>query len=580
MQKDLKIEEKIKKHLTNMKPTAFFYWLRKQKDVLDEIIRNTSKLNDVSVKLRTRLFWYLNGLEDFPKCIVCGKDIKSDIVNMKVGYHKTCSKTCCYKDVSRNKRISDILLNKTNEEKLQIESRKQQTCLKRYGCKFTFQTENNKEKTKQTCLKKYGVENCMQSDVVKQTMKENNKKKYGCENVFQLDSTKAKSKETLKQHYGSEDSLYTNSVIAQKRIQHMTETFRKKSYNNVILKCIFDQPCFSEEYFVKNYSKDFEFEFQCIKCGNHFRSIHIDGCHMYCPKCYPRTASISERSLGEFIKSIYHENIILNNKKIIPPLELDVYLPEKKLAIEYDGLYWHAFENFNKTKGNKEYHLNKTQMCESKGIQLLHVFEDEWLNKTSIVKNEIKKHLKIYDKVIQASACQIKNVDNNAAKQFLTTNCLYGSINSKIKLGLYHKNELVCLMTFGKSRYDRKYEYELLRYCCKLRYNVVGGEAKLLKHFEKAYKPKSLITYCDRRYSQGEYWKDLGFKLSKITKPNYFYVDSAHKIRFSRMLFRKHLLKNKLKLFNPELSEYQNMRNNGYETIYDCGLFVFVKQYV
>ena len=79
-----------------MKPTAFFCWLKKQKDILTEIIKNTPKLNTVSVKLRTRLYWYLNNLIDFPKCVVCGKDIKSDIVNMKVGYHRTCSKSCSY----------------------------------------------------------------------------------------------------------------------------------------------------------------------------------------------------------------------------------------------------------------------------------------------------------------------------------------------------------------------------------------------------------------------------------------------------------------------------------------------------
>lgn len=581
MHKDLKLEEKIKKQLAIMKPTAFFCWLKKQKDLLLEIIKNTPKLNTVSVKLRTRLYWYLNNLIDFPKCIVCGKDIKSDIVNMKVGYHKTCSKICSYQDVSRNKLISDVLLNKSVEEKLQIESRKQQTCLKRYGCKFTFQTDNNKEKSKQTCLKKYGVENCMQSELVKQTMKENNKKKYGCENVFQLDNVKAKSKETLKQHYGSEDSLYVNSIIAEKRIKHMTETNRRKSYRNVLLKCIFDKPCFSEEYFVKNYSKDFQFEFKCDKCGNIFKSIHVDGCHIHCPKCYPRTASTTERSIGDFIKSFYYEDVILNSKKIISPYELDIYLPEKKIAIEFDGLYWHAFENFNKTKGNKNYHLNKTEQCQAKGIHLIHIFEDEWLNKRDIVKSEIKNQLKVYDKIVLAKQCYVKQVENKVAKQFLTDNCLYGNINAKIKLGLFYKDELVSLMTFGTSRYDKKYQWELLRFCNKLNYNVVNGAQKLLKYFEVNYFPESIITYCDRRYNCDEIWKkELKFNLSKVTKPNYFYVDAAHKQRFSRMLFRKHLLKNKLRYFNPKITEYQNMRNNGYETIYDCGLFVFEKIYV
>ena len=576
------IEDILRNRLSEMKPTAFFCWLKKQKEILNEISKFTEKLNDRKFSLRTKLYWYLNNLVDFPRCTVCGKLIEKDIVNMKIGYHRTCCKKCCYKDESRNKKISEVQLNKSIDEKLQIESRKQQTCLKRYGCKYTFQSDNNKEKTKLTNLKKYGCENCMQSDVIKKKMKENNLKKYGCENVFQVKEVKTKSRQTLKKHYGSERCLYSNSIIAEKRIKHMTETLRRKSYRNCILQNAFDKPCFTEDYFAENYSKDSEFEFECKKCGNKFHSKHIAGCHMLCPKCYPRTSSFPERQISDYLKSICKENIILNSKNIIPPYELDIYIPEKKLAVEFDGLYWHAFENFLKSKGDKNYHLAKTEMCEKLGIQLIHVFEDEWKHKQKTVKNLLKNILNMDTENNQLNGnYEIKLATSDESEKFIDENCLYSNINSKIHLGLYKEKELVALMLFGKSRFKRQHEWELLRFCIKQNYVIYDAAfEKLLNFFEQNFKPKSLVSYVDRRWNTAKLHQKLGFNLLKKTKPNYFYVDNKHQQRFKNFQFKKQILKNKLKNYNDSLTEYQNMRNNGYETIYDCGNLVMVKTYV
>lgn len=575
------IEKTLRNRLVEMKPTAFFCWLKKQKEILDEIFKFTEKLNNKKFKLRTKLYWYLHNMVDFPKCVVCGKQIEKDIVNMKIGFHRTCCKECSYQDSSRNKKISDVYSHKSLDEKLQIESRKQQTCLKKYGCKYTFQSDNNKEKTKLTNLKKYGCENCMQSDVVKQKMKENNLKKYGCENVFQMKEVKTKSKQTLKKHYGSEDSLYTNSEIAEKRIKHMTETLRRKSFRNCILQNIFDKPCFSEEYFVENYSKDFEFEFECKKCGNKFLSRHIAGCHMLCPKCYPRTSSFSERQISEYLKNIYDGNIVLNSKNVISPYELDIYIPEKKLAIEFDGLYWHAFENFLKSKGDKNYHLEKTELCEKKGIQLIHIFEDEWKYKQKIVKNCLKNILNLTNETqIDYNNLEIKEISNSESEKFIAENSLQDNINSKIRLGLFEKDKLIAVMLFGKTRCKKTYEWELLRFCIKQ--NSIDCNAafrKLLDFFEDSFKPKSLVAYVDRRWNTQKLYADCGFKLFKKTKPNYFYIDCKHQQRFKNFHFKKEIMKNIFKNYNDSLSEYQNMRNNGYETIYDCGNLVLVKTY-
>jgi hypothetical protein len=134
-------------------------------------------------------------------------------------------------------------------------------------------------------------------------------------------------------------------------------------------------------------------------------------------------------------------------------------------------------------------------------------------------------------------------------------------------------------MTFGKSRFNKKYKYELLRFCNKLGYHIPGSASKLLKYFERNYKPKSLISYADRRWSRGNVYEKLGFKMIGKSKPNYWYFKLTSNIRYSRINFQKHKLKDILEKFDETLSESENMKLNGYNRIYDCGNLVYVKEY-
>ena len=133
-------------------------------------------------------------------------------------------------------------------------------------------------------------------------------------------------------------------------------------------------------------------------------------------------------------------------------------------------------------------------------------------------------------------------------------------------------------MTFGKTRYNNKAEWEMLRFCSKLGYHVVGAAGKLLKHFEQEYKPKSIVSYADMRWSQGKLYKALGFTFDHSSAPNYWYFKGPM-LRESRVKFQKHKLPNILDHFDPNLSEVQNMVANGYNRIFDCGNMVFIKEY-
>jgi hypothetical protein len=175
---------------------------------------------------------------------------------------------------------------------------------------------------------------------------------------------------------------------------------------------------------------------------------------------------------------------------------------------------------------------------------------------------------------IFARKCKIKQIKSNIKKDFLNSTHLQGNCNSSINLGLYHQSELVAVATFGKSRYDKKYEYELLRYSTKLNTTIVGGFSKLLKYFINEYSPKNILTYCDRNVSIGNLYIQTNFQLIDVLKPSYFYFNGVNV--FSRELFQKHKLKNKLPIFNESLTEYENMQINGYDRVWDAGNYKFV----
>lgn len=283
-----------------------------------------------------------------------------------------------------------------------------------------------------------------------------------------------------------------------------------------------------------------------------------------CPICNPYSSKFE----NEFI-NILPENTIRNSYRILDKKQLDYYIPGYKLAIECNGDYWHS-ESCNKTKN---YHLSKTLECEAKGIQLLHIFESSWIEKkniwTSIINNKLGKSEKI-----MARKCILKEVPKAEEKEFLESNHLQGFTGSSICYGLYYQDELVCLMSFGKPRFTNKYDWELIRLCTKIGMNVVGGASKLLNYFHKNNKG-SLISYSDRLYSNGSIYKQLGFSFSHYSEPGYYYFKNGG--IHTRQQFMKHKLKNKLERFDPNLTESENMRINGYHKVWDCGQGVWIK---
>lgn len=288
-----------------------------------------------------------------------------------------------------------------------------------------------------------------------------------------------------------------------------------------------------------------------------------------CPKC-ARTDSKKEKEVRNFISEI-EGNFIVSDREILEGNEIDILATDKKIGFEFDGLYWHS-----DVFCNEKYHLDKTNCCKVKGINLYHIFEDEWIYKQEIVKSKIKSILGKTDNKIFARKCIIKEINSKTLKDFLESNHLQGNINSSYRYGLYYNDELVSVMSFGLLRKslgskNNGQTYELLRFCNKLNTTVIGGASKLLKHFIDKVKPKHIISYADKRWSNGNLYEKLGFRHTHDSRPNYFYI-IGHQ-RENRFKYRKDVLVKQG--FDPNKTEKEIMKERGIHRIYDCGSMVF-----
>lgn len=278
--------------------------------------------------------------------------------------------------------------------------------------------------------------------------------------------------------------------------------------------------------------------------------------------------STHEIELRKFIDELNVEYYV-NDRSIIKPKEIDIYIPKNKIGIEINGLYWHS-EFFV----NDDYHINKLKHAENNNIDLIQIFEDEWVKKQEIVKSIIRSRLNLINEKIYARKCVVKELNPNISKQFLNENHIQGNVPAKIKLGLYHNDELVSVMTFGGLRKalggnKNDGDFEMLRFCNKINTIVIGGASKLLNYFLSKYTINKIITYADRRYFNGKLYYQLGFDFIGSTKPNYWYVfkNTIHKEH--RFNYRKDVLIRDG--YDINKTEREIMLDRKIPRIYDCG---------
>ena len=420
---------------------------------------------------------------------------------------------------------------KTNLEKYGVDNpmfleefkeRVKKTNLEKYGVDNPMFLEEFKEKIKQTNLDRYGVENPMLLEGFKEKIKITNLERYGMEYTLLLEEVKEKTKKTNLEKYGVENPFQSSEIRSRINKIINSDNYRKSKFK------IAKDP---------NYVKYIKGNLSLFNCtqGHNFE-LNTDNYYArkfnnipLCTVCNPISDSISikEKELYRFIKSIYDGETIQSYRDKI---EIDIYLPELKIGFEFNGLYWHS----DKYK-DKNFHINKTKYFNEKGIRVTHIWEDDWIYRTEIIKSQIKNQFGLSNK-IWARKCRVKEVDVKECRFFLDENHIQGFANSNIKLGLYYGEELVSLMTFDKFEGRKKLtkdEYNLNRFCNKIDYSVVGGASKLLNHFVNHYNPSRIVSYADRDWSIGGLYEKLGFKKLYEGDIDYKYVVNDKRIHKS-----------------------------------------------
>ncbi len=411
------------------------------------------------------------------------------------------------------------------------------TNLEKYGGKSSLSSKEVREKGKITSLKKYGFESPNSSDIVKENKKKAWVKIYGVDNPSKTKKIKDKIVKTNLNKYGTKIPSQCD-IIKNKIKETKLKVFTK--YLEKILSS------FNVELLDKQYKNCYhKHNWKCIKCGNHFIQIwNLIQQGFTCPKCRPPInyrSSSKEKELSDFIKDEIKNKIIVNNRSLLYPLELDIFIPDKKIAFEFNGLYWHSekvlkesrkLDNFKVSN----YHLHKTNLCKKLGIQLIHIFEDEWVFKQDIVKSLIRHILNINKGTrIHKEECKIKEINSKVKNKFLDNYHIQGYDNSNIKLGAFYNNKLISVMTFK----NKEKVWSLNRFCSNSNFHVPGIAGKLLNYFKKNYKWEKIFSYADKRWSQGSLYYQLGFELEQIIKPDYWYIKSFKRIHRLNLKYKE-----------------------------------------
>ena len=369
--------------------------------------------------------------------------------------------------------------------------------------------------------------------------------------------------------------------------EKISSTFKQKRINNdfsLLLNKI--HPDYIQPLLNGDINSLSEILIKCPICGeydkhsfhNIFRINSNDikpNSHNLCHKCYANISQSSpELEIKSIINTMYNGKCIENSRSIIPPLELDLYYPEKNVAVEFNGNYWHD-ENHKP----KDYHFNKFKLCKDKNIRLVSIYESDWYNKRDSIIN-LLKNIFIDSKIIYARNCTISKLDYKTKSDFINEYHFYGDSNQgAISYGLYYNNELVSVMSFGKVRgqnklHNNKDHYELVRFVTKDNVRVTGGASRLFKKFISEYHPVYIICYSDNDFFTGETYNKLGFKLKSLGES----IDYQW-VKGTKSLSRYECMTNKLLEKYPK---YRNinivgsvedyiMHDLGYNKLYRCG---------
>ena len=385
------------------------------------------------------------------------------------------------------------------------------TSLAKYGVDHPFKASEVQAKVGATMQARYGVDYSMQYKPLRDRVSE----------ILRSPEVREKYKQTCLDHYGVYPPGLVEEIQAKKRAT-----------------CL-------KKYGVPNYSLTAESKSRQAKCQ----------------------ISAANRALADLLRNTY--SVDTEFEFLIRPKYYDLHVLNSNVVIEVNPSYTHSnLPNHWAQSGlPSDYHLNKSIIAEEAGYRCIHVFDWDDLDK---VCSLIQPTTAIY-----ARNCDVKQINPKVASQFLVKYHLQGKTNGvKFAYGLYLNDELISVMTFGSPRYNKNYEWELLRLCTKSGYSVIGGPSKLMSTFIRNNNPTSIISYCDRAKFTGHVYEALGFTLHHTSPPakvwsfeDKYITDNLLRQRGFDQLFETN--------FGKGVSNEDLMIQTGWRSVYDCGQYVY-----
>jgi len=532
-------------------------------------------------------FLHVNGLteQDVPKCEFCGKDCDATIS----GFQPTCGNPDCIKEwhhrnrsLSLSKRHKEAIANGTHnflkhnlardENGKSISNVKAAKKAVESGkCSILAKNRPRDEQGNDLLAKKIAA-----AQIEKGVF-------FGGHDLMSENATKRNlDRSVTGNHQWSKDNLKLNAdgksinhvKAAQTQIQLGNFPGLGRCDAHILHKDELNKETFESKFIING---RFKFDLCCQYFNLSAPTIKAKKREFGITAVNDSNRHIQQNQVYDFLKEIYEGSIVSNTRSVIPNLEIDLYLPDQHLAIEYDGLKFHSTGyNYNgdMVVVDKYYHLDKTILCEERGIQLLHIFDIEWMsNKRHIWKAMIRRLLNKVT-VIDSDVCRVIT-DIKDIEQFLNENHIQGYAVSKYNYGLIYDNQLIAVMCFNESN-TKTADYELVRYCELCDYTVSGGAQKLLEAFRVTHSG-TIVSYENRRWGQGRLLQELSFQRQVTYEPEYYYFKTNDYMKlYTRHGFKKERLKGRKDfIYDESLSEKENMFNNGYMLVYDCGSFEY-----
>lgn len=435
-----------------------------------------------------------------------------------------------------------------------IAAAREATNMERYGTANPFAAEEVKERIRQSNLERYGVDNPGKSSEVAERRKLTNLERYGVEYAVAAPEVRARIRATAMKRHGVPARFLAADVLEANVKKYGHPNPRGGNIPAESQRILASRNSLAE-FIGSSGVKTVKGLAELLTCSYTTAELRLKKYGLW--DNLDHFTSRPEEELSDLVRS-WGFDVVKDRKVLGGRREIDVYVPERKFGIEFNGWYWHS-EKF-KERG---YHREKTLAAEAAGVELYHVFEWEWADpaRRARVVEQLRHRLVPAERRVMARKCVVREVSAEMKRDFLRANHVQGNDRAPVRLGLFEGDELVALMTFTRPRFSRKYEWEMSRFCSLAGVSVPGGASKLFTAFVRGWSPSSVVSYADLAKTTGAVYPRLGFRLSHVSDPNYVWTDGEQVLTRYQTQMK---------------GERQVMSERGFVRVFDCGNRVFV----